>query len=386
MFGFHTRSVRGEDAKTRTSPGDGLGAGVMPLPRTDFLLNQETALSIGAVYRCVSIISNTISQLPLIVRRGDEEVTTSLARRPDVNTNTNDFWGSTATSLALTGNAYWWVSRNQDGEVKNLEVLNPRNVIVNREDRVGAPITYDYNGKRVNKKNIKHIKLMVLPGGIKGVGPLQAGRDDIENAKRLLLYSNSFLENGGIPTGVLSSDQYLNQEQADAYRSAWNEAQDTRGLAVLGAGLSYAPISLTPEDLMLLENQKFSTLQIARLFGIPPIFLGAGIEGSSLTYATTETLGILFLQTTLSEYLVSIEEAFTDLLPRGQKGTFRLDSLTRSDLKTRVDAYSNLIDKQVLTPTEVRLLEGYGPEPVGDLFDQAPIQTPQERGQEETNE
>jgi HK97 family phage portal protein len=347
------------------------------------VLSQETALSIGAVYRCVSIISNTLSQLPLIVKRGDEELTVPLAKRPDINTNTNDFWGSTATSLALTGNAYWWVSRNQDGEVKNLEVLNPRNVIVNREDRVGAPTTYDYNGKRVNKKNMKHIKLMVLPGGIKGVGPLQAGQGDIENARRLLLYSNSFLENGGIPTGVLSSDQHLNQEQADAYRTAWSEAQTTRGLAVLGAGLSYSPISLTPEDLALLENQKFSTLQIARLFGIPPIFLGAGIEGSSLTYSTTETLGILFLQTTLSEYLVSIEEAFTDLLPRGQKASFRLDSLMRSDLKTRVDAYANLIDKQVLTPEEVRLMEGYSPQPVGDFFQQAPIQTPLNRGQEE---
>ncbi len=383
MFQVFTRSAKEHTTGPATSPGGGTGSGVLPPHRDALVLNQETALSIGAVYRCVSIISNTISQLPLLVKRGDEEVGAPLAKRPDINTNTNDFWGSTATSLALTGNAYWWVSRNQDGEVKNLEVLNPRAVIVNKEDRVGAPITYDYNGKRVNKKNIKHIKLMVLPGGIKGLGPLQAGANDIENAKRLLLYSNSFLENGGIPTGVLSSDQYLNQEQADAYREAWATAQETRGLAVLGAGLSYSPISLTPEDLMLLENQKFSTLQIARLFGIPPIFLGAGIEGSSLTYATTETLGILFLQTTLSEYLVSIEEAFTDLLPRGQKATFRLDGLMRSDLKTRVDAYSTLIDKQVLTPPEVRMMEGYSPEPIGDFFQQAPIQTPQERGQEE---
>ena len=68
-----------------------------------------------------------------------------------------------------------------------MRCLNPRQVIVNREPKVGAPITYDYNGKRVNKKNIKHIKPMVLPGGITGVGPLQAGRDDIENARRLLL-------------------------------------------------------------------------------------------------------------------------------------------------------------------------------------------------------
>jgi HK97 family phage portal protein len=378
-MGLFTRSSKQTTAPA-TSPGGGTGSGVLPPARSTLEITQETALSIGAVYRCIQIISTTLAQLPMIVKRGTEDVVSPLATRPDLNISTNDFFGSTATSLALTGNAYWWVSRNQAGEVKNLEVLNPREVIVTREPRPGAPFRYDYNGRRINNKNIKHIRLMVIPGKLEGVGPLQAGRTDLENTQRLLDYSNSFLKTGGIPTGVLSSDQFLNQEQADAYRAAWSEAQETRGLAVLGAGLSYSAISLTPEDIQMLENQKFSTLQIARLFGIPPIFIGAGIEGSSLTYATTETLGILFLQTTMADYLVSIEEAFTDLLPRGQKASFRLDSLMRSDLKTRTDAYQTLIQNQVITPQEVRLMEGYSEKPVGDLFQQAPISRPTERG------
>lgn len=364
------------------SPSGGTGAGVLPPHRDQLVVSNDLYLSVGSVYRCVQIISTTLAQLPLLVKRGDEEVSSALARRPNINTATNDFFGATATSLALTGNAYWWVSRNQDGEVKNLEVLNPRDVIVSRDNRVGALYRYDYNGRRINSKNIKHIRLMVVPPKLEGIGPLQAGRVDIENAQRLLQYSNSFLETGGIPTGVLSSDQYLNQEQANAYREAWSEAQETRGLAVLGAGLSYSPISLTPEDLALLENQKFSTLQIARLFGIPPVFIGAGMEGTSLTYNTAETTAQLFLQTTMSEYLVSIEEAFSDLLPRGQVAKFRLDTLLRSDLSTRIEAYSKLIDKNVLTPQEVRLLEGYSPEPVGDFFQQAPIQRPTDKGGE----
>ena len=138
MFQVFTRSAKEHTTGPATSPGGGTGSGVLPPHRDALVLSQETALSIGAVYRCVSIISNTLSQLPMLVKRGDEEVVVPLAKRPDINTNTNDFWGSTATSLALTGNAYWWVSRNQDGEVKNLEVLNPRSVIVNKEDKDGS--------------------------------------------------------------------------------------------------------------------------------------------------------------------------------------------------------------------------------------------------------
>lgn len=368
----------------RLSPANGTGAGVLPPHRSEVIYNQETTLSLGAVFRCVQVISTTLAQLPLSVKRGQEEIDAPLAKQPDINTATNDFWGSTATSLALNGNAYWYVSRNQSGEVRNLEVLDPKAVIVSRDDRIGAPYRYDYNGRRVQNKNIKHIRLMCLPNKLYGVGPLQSARQDIEYALKLREWGNSFLTNGGIPTGVLSSDQYINQEQADAYRSAWNEAQDTRGLAVLGAGMSYSPIALSPEDIAFIENQKYTTNQIARLFGVPPVFIGSGLEGGSLTYSTAETQSILFLQTTMSDYLVSVEQAFTSLLPRGQKATFRLDGLMRADLATRVEAYSKLIQNQVITPTEVRLMEGYGPTPVGALFEKAPaVSEPNTRGQEE---
>ena len=355
------------------------GAGVLPPHRSEVLYNQDSVLSLGAVFRCVQVISTTLAQLPMLVYRGTDEIVSPLARQPDMNEATNDFWGSTAVSLALHGNAYWWVSRNSDGEVKNLQVLNPREVVITRDDRMGAPYRYDYNGRRIQNKNISHIKLMSLPDKLYGVGPIQSARRDIEYALQLREWGNSFLTNGGIPTGVLSSDQYLNQEQSDAYRTAWNEAQESRGLAVLGAGMTYSPIALSPEDIAYLENQKYTTNQIARLFGVPPVFIGSGLEGGSLTYSTAETQSILFLQTTMSDYLVSIEEAFSALLPRGQVGKFRLDSLLRADLASRTEANAKLIQNKVITPEEVRLLEGWSKEPVGTFFEEAVVSTPTNR-------
>ena len=362
------------------------GTGVLPPHRSEVIYNTDTALSLGAVFRCLQIISTTLAQLPLNVMRGNEEITSPLAKRPDYNQATNDFFGATAVSMALTGNAYWYVSRNQAGDVKNLEVLDPKQVTITRDDRIGSPYRFDYNGKRIANKNIKQIRLMTFPQKLYGYGPLQAARSDIETGLKLREFGNSFLTNGAIPTGVLSSDQFINQDQADAYRSAWSEAQSSRGLAVLGAGMSYSAISLSPADIAFLENQQYNVLQIARIFGIPPIFLGSGTEGASLTYSTSETQSILFLQTTMSDYLVSIEEAFTDLLPRGQVAKFRLDNLLRADLATRVGSYEKLITQGVITPMEVRLIEGYGPEPVGEFFDDAPIQRPNERGSEEEQE
>jgi HK97 family phage portal protein len=346
------------------------GASILPPPRNSVVVTPDTALSLASVYRCVSIISATTSQLPLVVRRGDVVVDSLLARRPDITLSSTEFWMQTVTSLALHGQAFWWVSRNSNGTVQNLTVLDPRQMSINVEDSLNSPIgkiRYDYAGRKVRSSNIQHLRLFSLPGSFVGLGPIQAARMDLQTALLVREYGDAILSSGGVPTGVLSSDQYLSQDQADGYRDKWNEAQSARGLAVLGAGLAYSAISLSPADVQYLESQMFSTAQIARLFGIPATWLGVGIEGSSLTYSTTEDLARMFIQTTLTQYLSAIENAMTDLLPRGQEAKFKLDALLRSDLRSRVAAYTALVGVGAMTAEEVRISEGiYGPSTAND--------------------
>ena len=337
------------------------GAAVLPPSRDSVYLNTDSALGLAAVYRSVNVISATGSQLPLVVRRQGEIVDSLIAKRPDLRVSATEFYSQTLTSLALHGEAFWYVTRNRNGTPQNLTVLDPRNVSVTLEDRTGYPVgklRYDYGGKTLQGPNIQHLRLFSLPGSQRGLGPIQAARLDLETALRVRSFGDSVLSNGGIPTGVLSSDQFLSQEQADAYRDKWNEAQDQRGLAVLGSGLSYSSIALSPADVQFLENQQFSTAQIGRLFGVPATWLGIGIEGSSITYSTSEDLARVFIQTTLTQYLTSIENAMTDLLPRGQVATFKLDSLLRADIKSRVAAYQALVGIGAMTVEEVRASEG----------------------------
>src|SRR5688572_27261237 len=68
--------------------------GVIPPPRTNGPeVSVETALSISAVFRAVSIISAAVSQLDLTVYRGIEELPSqpSLVTRPDVNSSPSTF-------------------------------------------------------------------------------------------------------------------------------------------------------------------------------------------------------------------------------------------------------------------------------------------------------
>lgn len=348
--------------KTESFEAREAGTSILPPARTAVSVTPDTAMSLASVYRCVSIISATTSQLPLVVRRAGQVVDSLIARRPDINLSAAEFWGQTVTSLALHGQAFWWVTRNSNGTVQNLTVLDPTQVSVTMEESNTSPlgrVRYDYAGKRINATNIQHLRLFALPGSIHGLGPIQAARLDVQTALLVREYGDAVLSSGGVPTGVLSSDQFLSQEQADGYRDKWNDAQATRGLAVLGAGLTYSAISLTPADVQYLENQMYSTAQVARLFGIPATWLGVGIEGSSITYSTSEDLARVFIQTTLTQYLTAIENAITDLLPRGQEAKFKLDALLRSDLKSRVAAYTALVGLGAMTAEEVRVSEGF---------------------------
>jgi HK97 family phage portal protein len=337
------------------------GSAVLPPSRDAIYVNTESALTLAAVYRSVNVISATGSQLPLIVRRNGQIIETLITRRPDLRMSSTEFYSQTIASLALHGEAFWYVTRARNGTPQNLTVLDPRNVTVTLEDVPGYPVgrlRYDYGGKQLAYKNIQHLRLFSLPGSQRGLGPIQAARQDIETAMRVREFGDSVLSNGGIPTGVLSSDQFLSQDQADSYRDKWNEAQAQRGLAVLGSGLAYSSIALSPADVQFLDNQQFSTAQIGRLFGVPATWLGIGIEGSSITYSTSEDLARVFIQTTLTQYLTSIENAMTDLLPRGQQATFKLDSLLRADIKSRVGAYQALVSIGAMTVDEVRASEG----------------------------
>lgn len=358
--------------------GDSLLPGAQPPARpTGTEVSVESALSISAVYRAVSILSTSISQLELGVWRGVNELrsTPALVSRPDVNASPSQFLKRTTLSLATTGNAYWRIYRDDAAApAQNLEVLNPLAMNITY-DRDGNK-TFNYAGysKPIAFKpwQVRHLKLMEVFGTDYGLGPIQACRLELRGTLDLRQYADNWFKEGAIPTGVLSTKDYLDRTMADEYRTRWEQTQADRGVAVLGNGLAYEPILLSPADAQFLESQAYSITQVARLFGIPANYLLAEINGNAMTYQNMEQVDTAFVKYTLTEYLREIEEAFTELLPRGQRARFKLEGFLRADDKTRAEVNKTYIDLGVLTAEEVRISEGWGPLPGDEPSGPAP--------------
>lgn len=351
LFSRRTRKV------TETRDVDGPAAGVIPPARSDIgAVTPEMALGIGSVFRAVSIITTSVSQMPLSVERGGIKIDVpTLISQPDIQTSQRGFIYETVWSLATHGNAYWRLYGNP---VKVVRVLDPE--IVTIQDSPNGP-RYWIGTNEIPAAQIRHLKLMRKPGYLKGYGPIQFGQSELTAALRLRGFADNWFTNSGVPVGMLTTDQVLNPQQAKDFADAWNKFVKENGTAVLSQGMKYQYLNLNPEQAQFLGVQQSQVVSIARLFGVPPLLLATSPDGSSMTYTNQQDIWLQFLTTTLVDYMNEIEDALSSLLPRGQKVNFEEDALLRMNttLETEVDVMR--VQNGLRTADEIRARDGLAP-------------------------
>lgn len=354
--------------------------GVQPPSRTATApVSVRDAHTLDAVYRAMFILQTAASQLTMDVRRAGQilDPAPSLVTRPDLADHGTGFWADTIGSMACRGNAFWKRYAGSDSNTVGLRVLNPLEVVVwrNKYDEV----RYSWRGKDYTPgqaDGIAHLKLLRLPGELYGLGPIQAAARGLAGMLRVSAYGDEWFDTSDIPGGILTTEQALTPTQAGEWKTQWKSTVRAGETAVLGAGLDYKALMLTPAEAQWLESQKFSTTSIARWFGIPARQMLAAVDGNSLTYMNAGAEDIAFNRYTLMRYLREAEAVMTDILPRGQDARFNVDALLRADTKTRYEAHKVGIDAGFLSKEEARAIEGLpGPAP-----EPAPAKTPAQIG------
>lgn len=330
-----------------------------PARSSSTTVTVREALALESVYRALFVIQTAVSQLTIDVWRRDQPltVTPSLVATPDPGDDQSGWLADTAVSLSARGNAFWRKHRGGPAQdVLSLEVLDPLKVMPFK-DKQGRK-RYAYGGKDLTPYDVAHLRLLRVPGEVAGLGPIQAAAARLRGSLDVATYSDNWFNRSGVPSGTLNTDKDLTPDQARAWKKQWSEQVKTGETAVLGSGLSYRSIYLTPKEAQWLESQRWSVTTVARMFGIPPRLLMAAIEGDSMTYSNAETEDRQFVKYTLAAYLRPIEQALTDVLPRGQVARFNLDGFLRADTLTRYQAHQIGLEAGFLDVPEVRRIEG----------------------------
>ena len=358
--------------------------GVIPRPAgTATGVSVSEALSIASVYRAVSVISTTVSQLPIQVFRKDEQIEISSAnsnlwiRQPNLDISQTAFLQQTVFSMITRGNAYWRLyGVEAPGDLcTGVEVLNPTAMSIeyNHEGRK----VYKYNGyteeKIFARYQIKHLKLTEIFGTEYGIGPIQACSVELKGILDLRNYAHNIFATGVFPTGIISVPDIMDPDLAKEYQRAFI-AMTAGGLpAVFGNGGKYDANVFDPRAAQFIDNQQFAITQVARMFGIPASKLLAAVDGTSMTYSNMEQVNSEYVQDTLMSFINPIEDSLSDLLPRGQTVKLKVDGLLRADTAAR---YTALATATWMTPNEKRAMDNLPPMPGGDvLAAPAPVQT-----------
>ncbi|MGL5908691.1 MAG: phage portal protein [Phycicoccus sp.] len=343
-------------------------------------VSEKTSLGMPAVWRAVSLISGSAAGLPLHAYVADGEVrervgptsaAASLLRSPHQDLTPFELWEQVYVHLLLWGNAYLRVWRDRIGRPRELALIHPSRVRAGRESATSRKVyEVDGTGEPWYDDRILHI-----PGlgydGIAGVSPIRIARQGIGLALAAEEYGARLFGSGSLMSGILQTEQRLDQASADALKTRWRAK--TSGLsgahevAVLDRGIKFQPLSMPPEDAQFLESRRFQVAEVARLFGVPPHMLG-DTERSTSWGAGIEQQSIGYVVYTLRPWLTRVEQRVSKLFGDRVYARYTVEGLLRGDSAQRAAYYQQMWSLGVLSTNEIRALEdqaGVGPD--GDV-------------------
>jgi HK97 family phage portal protein len=337
------------------------------------IVSSQTALQVNAIFSAVSLISDTISTLPVdvFIRRDGARYPfrprPTWVAQPDIDTTKEAFYGSVIVSLLLDGNAFIRIYSNPQGEIVNLTVLNPMDVEIRRTGigRVGFKVTGEDN--LLTSDQIVFIPDLVRPGQLRGVSRVEALKENFGLALALEKYAAKFFGSGTQTSGVIEIPGNATAEQAKAMQEAfdsrhkgWAKAHKT---AILSGGAQYKPTNVPNDQAQFLDSRRLAVEDVARAFNVPPHLMG--LPGTN-SYASVEQNNLAWVTHCLRPIVQKIEGALSPLMARYAGGEqafirFNLDGLLRADINSRMTAFSTGLQSGFLTINDVRRLEDLPP-------------------------
>jgi HK97 family phage portal protein len=363
---------------TSTTLVDWLGG---PKVAAGVAVTEKTSMGMPAVWRAVTLISGTAASLPLhAYQNGDatrQPVTRGTAATllddPHPDMTPFELWETGYGHLCLWGNAYFRILRTRAGQVRELWPLHPSQVKVGRSSFDAMKI-YEVTDENGHAEPHTDATILHVPGfgydGICGVSPIRAARQGIGLAMAAEQYGAQLFGSGSLASGILQTEQRLEQDKADELKRRWN--QKAKGLAhaheavVLDAGLKWTQLTIPPDDAQFLESRRFQITEIGRMFGVPP-FLLMETEKSTSWGTGLEQQALGWVKFDLRRYLIRFEQRLSRLIrPENVYARYAVEGLLRGDSAARAAWYKAMWDIGVYNTDEIRAYEDLAPVEGGD--------------------
>ena len=330
----------------------------------------DKALTLTAVWCAIRLLAESVSSLPISVytkqANGDklEDTKSPIYKlvkfKPNYYQNKITFFEFIMLSICTEGNSYVQIVRNNSGTPVQLICLDPSNVtvVVNNNE-----LFYQIDGGAVlDSSDVLHFKT-ITDDGVTGLSPIDQCAKALNWGVSLEEFGSTFFSNGAKPSSILQTDRALSDTALQRLKSSFNnnyaKLKNSNSTIVLEEGLTFKPISISPEQAQFLSSRQFSIEEVARIFNVPPHMLK---DLSKSSFNNIEMQSQEFVTYTLMPYLTRIEQEMNlKLFRTNELGKtfveFNVNGLLRGDVKSRTEAYKTAITNGYMSINEVRQKE-----------------------------
>lgn len=272
-------------------------------------ITGEKALRNSDIFTGINIISGDLGQSkfrPTKNSEADEQFLKMINKRPNNKQSHYMFMYATVANLILSGNSYALIHRDKLGVVESLEFVKPEQVNVIQNVTTGEwsyDVTMDYGSimYKCKPEDILHFRITTVDGFL-GRSPLLSLKDEVamqSNGSKIL---SKFFANGVFGGGILKlKGGYVDNETKAKIRQDFEKANggstNSNGVIVLDETTEFQEYKMNTDILKLIQGNKFSTQQIAKVLGIP-----LNRFGMELVNSTDSGANDIYIASTISQY------------------------------------------------------------------------------------
>jgi HK97 family phage portal protein len=335
----------------------------------------------GIVMTCIAAIAEDVAKYEARYMKKDSrsankaveyvhEFNKVLERPNPRMTSKFDLFVATQSFLELVGNAYWYLSvEEQSRKVREIYVMRPDRVRVATDKNSGDIVGYTFRGDDgveipLDIDEVQHFKTFNPEDDYYGIGTVEGGILYIETEEDTAVFQRNFIKNQASPSGILTINGKIEKEQFNKVKAAWKEK--TEGLAnvgktlfIRGADASFTKIGLSLGDLDMEKLKSLTEDKILKMFRMPKIILG-DTDQAGLGRGNAETADYVFAKRNIDPKQLRIDDGIQNIVRRNYKDETTIVSHVSQipeDVDRQLDEQDKLVNR-VLTINEVRERRG----------------------------
>jgi HK97 family phage portal protein len=273
----------------------------------------------------------------------------------------------TAEDLLHYARAYWQVIlTDSDGYPTKVRLLPSADVTEN--DTTPGWVTYKGDPLRLSDPlgpgtQVNHV--IKFTGFRKGV--LYDGMDVLDLAIALEDAALNYAK-APLPQVALKNEGAdLTPVEVGELLSEWEAARAERATAYLNSVMSAQTFGWSSAEMQLVDARNQAAIEIARLLNLDPMWVGASVQGSSLTYTNRVDARRDLITFTITDYINPIEQRLSmrDVTPTKFMNIVRFNTndFLRTDVSERTAIVTALFDKGLITEQEARQFMQDDPNP-----------------------